>query len=82
MPWKFKNFDCEEDDHARHHNNGNVKIREKNGIIEINEPGGGGWQPLPPAEDPPADFEVDPRLDFAYVSGSRWVYINGRWYRI
>lgn len=83
MPWKFENFNCKDDDHTRHHNNGNVKIREKNGIIEINEPGtSGGWTELTEVTTgtPGLDLNND---DFVYITGaSRWVYINGRWYRI
>lgn len=83
MPWKFKNFNCEEDDHAQSHSSGKVMIREHQGQLQMNEPGGGaGWVAL--VEDTgPDDFGPIGDDDFAYVVGkSRWVYINGKWYKI
>ena len=86
MPWKFKNFDCEEDDHAQSHNNGNIKIRVKPGdsdVFQIHEPGTpGGWKDLTEVTTGTPDLDLK-NDDFVYLTGaSRWVYINGRWYKI
>ena len=86
MPWKFKNFTCEEDDHAQVHNNGNIKIRvspHDPTVFQIHEPGvPGGWEDLEEASGKPEGFDHLDDDDFAYIKGSRWVYINGKWYRI
>ncbi|MGA7276958.1 MAG: hypothetical protein WBW79_03395 [Desulfocapsaceae bacterium] len=69
-----------------------VKVKGKSGSDKIEvKIGSGHWQeidfykPGDPPPSPPYDPGTNPALsdlDYGYIRGSRWVYINGRWYKI
>ena len=74
---KLEKFEIDDD------GRGKVMLRSKPGatdVIQIQDTSQPGtWIDL---EEKDVPLTLPDSVGFAYTSGSRWVYINGRWYYI
>lgn len=61
---------------------GNVKVKGKTSGNDIQvKIGGGSWTDVSEYAGPDP-VPSTPDAEFGFFRGSRWVYINGKWYRI